>query len=68
EIMRHTGQKGRETTLLTNCPSCIQGLGRSRDLEVTPRHLAVELAIQSGGQNWEEKLKVCVKSAEVITF
>ena len=68
EIQLYTGQKGRETTLLTNCPSCIQGLGRNSDLDIVPRHLAVELAIQSGGQNWEEKLKERVKQAEVITF
>ncbi|BCS98571.1 oxidoreductase [Desulfoluna limicola] len=68
EIQLRTDRKGRETTLLTNCPSCIQGLGRNHDLDITPRHLAVELAIQAGGKDWEEKLKEMVKQAEVVTF
>lgn len=68
EIQLRTEGKGRETTILTNCPSCLQGLGRNTDLDIVPRHLAVELAIQVGGKNWEEKLKEMVKQAEVVTF
>ncbi|VFQ45557.1 DUF3683 domain-containing protein [Desulfoluna butyratoxydans] len=68
EIELRTLGKGRETTILTNCPSCIQGLGRNKDLDIVPRHLAVELAIQAGGKDWEEKLKAMVKQAEVVTF
>ena len=68
EIELRTHGKGRETTLLTNCPSCIQGLGRNHDIDIIPRHLAVELAIQTGGKHWEEKLKAMVKQAEVVTF
>ena len=57
-----------QTTLLTNCPSCIQGLGRNKDLDIIPRHIAVELAIQTGGKDWETKLKAMIKKAEVVTF
>ena len=68
EIQRKTQDKKGPTTLLTNCPSCIQGLGRNKDLHITPRHLAVELAIQTGGDAWEKALKAMVKGAEVVTF
>jgi len=68
EIQLRTEGKGRETTILTNCPSCIQGLGRNQDLDIIPRHLAVELAIQTGGKAWEKRLKEMVKQAEVVTF
>ncbi len=41
-----------KTTILTNCPSCVQGLGRNRDLGAEPRHLAVELAEKLSGKDW----------------
>ena len=54
--------------LLTNCPSCIQGLGRQQSLGITPVHIAVELARQSGGLNFETKLTELVKTAHIIQF
>ena len=36
--------------ILTNCPSCLQGLGRNvPGAGVRPRHLAVECAERAGG-------------------
>ena len=32
-------------TVLTNCPACVQGLGRCRDVGVTPMHIAVALGL-----------------------
>lgn len=55
-------------TVLTNCPSCLQGLGRSRSLGVDPKHLAVELAERLGGQDWREKLARHVERSETVTF
>ena len=43
--------------LLTNCPSCLTGLGRNRDLGVEPRHIAVELARALSGPGWLEQLR-----------
>jgi D-lactate dehydrogenase (cytochrome) len=54
--------------MLTNCPSCLQGLGRNAALGVKPRHMAVEMARRAGGKNWEKELKVMLSSAEAINF
>ncbi|MFH2063950.1 MAG: DUF3683 domain-containing protein [Pseudomonadota bacterium] len=58
----------RETTILTNCPSCIQGLGRHSRYNIRARHLAVELALQAGGEKWEDELQELCRNAEVIHF
>src|SRR5512138_51131 len=34
----------RSATVLTNCPSCLQGLGRCASMGVRPRHVTVHLA------------------------
>jgi Fe-S oxidoreductase len=52
--------------ILTNCPSCIQGLGRQR--QAVPIHLAQELARIKGGDDWAEKLLPLIQTAEVVTF
>jgi FAD/FMN-containing dehydrogenase/Fe-S oxidoreductase len=54
--------------LLTNCPACIQGLGRHADLRLPTRHVAEELARISGGENWEMVLRRWVRKATAITF
>jgi FAD/FMN-containing dehydrogenase/Fe-S oxidoreductase len=54
--------------LLTNCPSCIQGLGRNKSLGITPVHIAVELAKESGGPDFETRLTELVKTAHIIQF
>ncbi len=54
--------------MLTNCPSCLQGLGRHSDLKMTPIHLVQELARLKAGNDWEKKFKVLIKNAEVVTF
>lgn len=54
--------------ILTNCPACIQGLGRNRDTGVIPRHIAVELALKTGGEHWAKELETLLKNSEAITF
>jgi Fe-S oxidoreductase len=62
--------EGRENdgVMLTNCPSCLQGLGRNAGLGVKPRHMAVELARRAGGEKWKKELKKLLKAAEVVNF
>ncbi|MCD4740874.1 MAG: FAD-binding oxidoreductase, partial [Desulfobacteraceae bacterium] len=57
-----------ENKILTNCPSCIQGLGRNQSLGITPVHIAVELAKKCGGENFEAEFKELVKTARIIQF
>jgi FAD/FMN-containing dehydrogenase/Fe-S oxidoreductase len=55
-------------TILTNCPSCLQGLGRNEPLGVTPRHVAVELALRLSGPGWIEELRASAVRAKPIHF
>jgi len=56
------------TTIATNCPSCLSGLGRNSDLNISPKHMAVILAETLGGQGWEKEFSSLVTSAEKVTF
>jgi FAD/FMN-containing dehydrogenase/Fe-S oxidoreductase len=59
--------KSAHATILTNCPSCIQGLGRNRKL-AQPKHLAVALAERISGPDWIEKFKQEAAKAVALTF
>lgn len=60
---------GDQTTVLaTNCPSCLSGLGRNKDLNIKPKHMAVILAEALGGTNWVDGFSELVSSAEKVTF
>jgi D-lactate dehydrogenase (cytochrome) len=54
--------------ILTNCPSCLQGLGRNRDLGLTPKHLAVALAERHSGPGWQERFRAQAARATAFTF
>jgi len=69
DALRNAGDPSNgRSVLLTNCPSCLQGLGRNTELNVEPRHLAVELALNCGGQMWESELRHMLSEAETIVF
>jgi D-lactate dehydrogenase (cytochrome) len=54
------------TICLTNCPSCVSGLGRMRGVGLQPEHLAVALARTAGGDSWERDLKRLAVNHEVV--
>jgi FAD/FMN-containing dehydrogenase/Fe-S oxidoreductase len=54
--------------ILTNCPSCIQGLGRNRDLGSEPLHIVVALAEKLSGRDWKERFLQHAARASVIIF
>jgi FAD/FMN-containing dehydrogenase/Fe-S oxidoreductase len=64
------GLRGRHngTVILTNCPSCLQGLGRLRAQEVEPRHIAVELALRLSGAGWLKEVQSAAAGAKPIHF
>jgi D-lactate dehydrogenase (cytochrome) len=55
-------------TILTNCPSCVQGLGRNQPLGVTPQHLVVALAERLSGAGWLERFRAQAAGARAIQF
>jgi Fe-S oxidoreductase len=58
----------RAATVLTNCPSCLQGLGRLARAGARPRHLAVHLSERLDGAGWKAAFAELVKTAQVIHF
>lgn len=67
---KRNGMNGMNSNveILTNCPSCISGLGRNIDMQIQPLHLAELLAVSVGGQNWQEDLTTMCTKAEKVTF
>jgi D-lactate dehydrogenase (cytochrome) len=61
------GDAGK-ATVLTNCPSCVQGLGRSRKLGVQPLHLAVALAERFSGTGWKTQFLAQASRATLVAF
>ncbi len=54
--------------LLTNCPSCLQGLGRNASLGIETRHIAVELARAISGERWMEAFRARAAKGQAIHF
>ncbi|MDD5228204.1 MAG: DUF3683 domain-containing protein [Methylococcales bacterium] len=57
-----------KATILTNCPSCIQGLGRNKSMGVEPQHLAVALAEKLSGTSWQEQFSIQAAKAKAFNF
>lgn len=57
-----------EGIILTNCPSCLQGLGRNESSGMKPRHIAEELAFRTGGYDWEKELVEMMANHEKVNF
>jgi Fe-S oxidoreductase len=58
----------RSATVLTNCPSCVNGLARNRGLGVEPVHLAVALAERVSGPTWLERFRAEAARAHAVHF
>lgn len=67
-ISRTTKGSTAGKCILTNCPSCISGLGRNSDMGVTPQHFTEMLAASLGGENWQQELETLLIKAEKVTF
>jgi Fe-S oxidoreductase len=67
-LRRAAADVPRGAPILTNCPTCLQGLGRNAALGAAPRHLAVELAERAGGKDWLRSLRERARHAEVVNF
>jgi FAD/FMN-containing dehydrogenase/Fe-S oxidoreductase len=59
--------KNRHITL-TNCPSCLQGLSRQAEMNLTVEHLAVYTTKHLGGKNWKKDLVEMLRNYERVTF
>lgn len=57
-----------EAVMLTNCPSCMQGLGRSRNLGIEPRHILTVLAEKHSGPEWRARFLVQAARASAVSF
>jgi len=68
ESMEKAMTGNNATVIATNCPSCLSGLGRNREMGIMPQHMAVVLAETLGGQNWMSEFSELVCGAEKVTF
>ncbi len=66
-IKSHIKNNKVSDTILTNCPSCIQGLGKNRVYGPEPAHIAVELA-KEWGDNFETEFVELTETARIIQF
>ena len=66
EVLRAAMGGDHGTLLLTNCPSCIQGLGRQRG--VRPRHIVEVMAEKHSGPSWHECFQQQAEQATAFTF
>ena len=60
--------EGNRAKVLTNCPACVQGLGRSRDVGVEPLHIAVALAEKLSGAEWKTEFAEQAAHATAVAF
>jgi Fe-S oxidoreductase len=60
--------EGGGATVLTNCPSCVQGLGRNAALGARAKHVAVALAERMSGPQWAEAFRAHAARAQAIHF
>jgi Fe-S oxidoreductase len=60
--------ENKPAPLVTNCPSCLQGLARHEHPGAEPVHLAVLLARGTGGEGWQADLAKAMARAEVVNF
>jgi len=58
----------RGATVLTNCPSCVNGLARNRAAGIEPKHLAVALAERLSGPSWLEVFRAEAAKAHAVNF
>jgi len=59
---------GEKSTVLTNCPSCLQGLGRLSNLGIRPLHIVVALAEKHSGPEWKKKFITQASRAATVSF
>ena len=52
--------------MITNCPACLNGLGRQR--RVMPKHLAVALADALNLKGWKAEITDRLGCAELVRF
>jgi Fe-S oxidoreductase len=62
------GDRSTPTPFVTNCPSCLQGLGRQNCAGIEPVHLAVLLARAHGSAKWKDALATSLCRTEVVNF
>jgi FAD/FMN-containing dehydrogenase/Fe-S oxidoreductase len=68
EVIGQAIGQAQRATVLTNCPACVQGLGRSRQVGVEPLHIAVALAEKSSGPEWKKQFLAQAVRATAVAF
>jgi FAD/FMN-containing dehydrogenase/Fe-S oxidoreductase len=59
-------ERASRARILTNCPSCVQGLERHAGLGLAVRHVTIELAERLSGAGWPERFAARAARATAI--
>ncbi|MBI9082608.1 MAG: DUF3683 domain-containing protein [Desulfobacterales bacterium] len=57
-----------QSVCVTNCPACLQGLGRQQRRTIRTIHLTEALAEMHGGQSWHKETHHLLERVEPMTF
>ncbi|NTW74839.1 MAG: DUF3683 domain-containing protein [Chlorobiaceae bacterium] len=68
EALREMMAGTASATVLTNCPSCVQGLGRNHDMGAEPKHIAVALAEKYSGKDWMDRFIAQAAKATAMIY
>jgi D-lactate dehydrogenase (cytochrome) len=68
EALAEARRESPASVVLTNCPSCLQGLGRNRPLGFEAKHIAVALAERVSGPRWLDAFRKQGAAAQRIRF
>lgn len=68
EALREMMAGTASATVLTNCPSCVQGLGRNHDMGAEPKHIAVALAEKYSGKDWMDRFIAQASKATAMIY
>jgi D-lactate dehydrogenase (cytochrome) len=66
--IKEATKENNAKVVLTNCPSCVQGLGRNLDMGIEPRHIMVDLAEKISGKDWQRQFIEKARSAKAVSF
>lgn len=68
EAIKDSMKENDSNVILTNCPSCVQGLGRNLDIGIEPRHILVDLAEKVSGKDWQRQFEINARKAKAVSF
>lgn len=69
EVVEQEGRGTSEPIIATNCPSCLTGPGRNRNLGIRPTHFSVLFGENlAQGRQWRQEQRLLAETEERVVF